>query len=230
MKKVAIFGYNRLSLELFSRLNLDEYQLLIVDQNAAQLKLAKSKGIETALIDFRNDDELRSIGIGEDIEVIFCFFPDDVDNVFLTISARALDKKLHIIAIIESPGVAEKLLAAGANKIIAPYEICGRKIYELIKKPDMTHILDQTVFGQYDLNMGEVKILQGSYLENTYVGNLKLKSHYNLILIGIVNAKSSEKLHFSVSEVKHKISADDILVVMGPSREIEAFREDVKNV
>lgn len=133
MKKVVIFGYNRLSFEAMSRLGLNFYQLLVVETDEEQAILARENDFEVSGIDFRSDDDLRSIGIGEDVDVIFCFFPDDADNVFLTISARSLDKKLHIIAVVENPDSAEKLLAAGANKIIDPYEICGRKIYELIK-------------------------------------------------------------------------------------------------
>jgi voltage-gated potassium channel len=148
---------------------------------------------------FRNDDELRAIGIGAEIAIIFCFFPHDGDNVFLTISARALDKNLTIIAVIENREAGEKLIAAGANKIIDPYEICGRKIHELIKKPDMTNILDHTVFGRHDLNMAEIEIPVGSYLQDSYVCNLNLNEQYNLILIGIVDKELGEDLHFSIS-------------------------------
>lgn len=229
MKKVVIFGYNRLSFEAMTRLNPESYQLLIIERNDEKAKLAVERGFEVSNIDFRSDDDLRSIGIGGDIEVIFCFFPDDADNVFLTISARALDKNLQIIAIIENPESAEKLLAAGANKIIDPYEICGRKIHELLKKPDMTNILDHTVFGRHDLNMAEIEIPKGSYLDGQYIDDLNLNDTHNLILIGIVDKELGEELHFSISERQHKLDAGDILVVMGPSREIRAFKKDVKN-
>lgn len=229
MKKLAIFGYNRLSFEAMSRLDTSIYQILVVERDEMQAERAKESGFETSGIDFRNDDDLRSIGISTDIEVIFCFFPDDADNVFLTISARALDKNLQIIAIIENPESAEKLLAAGANKIIDPYEICGRKIHELIKKPDMTNILDHTVFGRHDLNMAEIEIPKNSYLDGLYLGDLNLNETHNLILIGIVDKELGEELHFSIGEKEHKLDAGDILVVMGPSREIRAFKKDVKN-
>ncbi len=229
MKKVAVFGYNRLSFEAMSRLDAKTYQLLVIERDEERAEQAREQGFETSDIDFRDDDDLRSIGIGKDFGVIFCFFPDDADNVFLTISARALDKHLQIIAIIENPESAEKLLAAGANKIIDPYEICGRKIHELIKKPDMTNILDHTVFGRHDLNMAEIEIPKGSYLDGLYLEDLNLNETHNLILIGIVDKELGEELHFSIGEKDHRLDAGDILVVMGPSREIRVFKKDVKN-
>jgi voltage-gated potassium channel len=86
-------------------------------------------------------------GIGADVDILFCFYPRDSDNVFLTLSARAIDKALTIVAIVDDPESAEKLLAAGANKIIDPYEICGRKTHDMLTKPDITNILDTLYSG-----------------------------------------------------------------------------------
>jgi voltage-gated potassium channel len=174
VKNVVIFGYNRLAVEAMNRLDTDLYQMLVVESDEKQAAKAIAEGFDCKIIDFRNDDELRAIGIGTTVNVAFCFFSHDADNVFLTISTRALDKNLTIIAVMENHDAGEKLIAAGANKIINPYEICGRKIHELIKKPDMTNILDHTVFGRYDLNMAEITIPAGSYLKDTYVCDLNM--------------------------------------------------------
>jgi voltage-gated potassium channel len=230
MKKIAIFGYNRLSFEAISRLDTALYHVLLIESDENRAALALAQGFSVTSIDFRNDEALRAIGIGRDIEVLFCFLPEDGDNVFLILSARAIDAGLSIISIVEHPDSAQKLIAAGANKVINPYEICGRKIHELIKKPDMTHILDHTLFGRHDLNMAEVQIMPGSNLENSYICDLNLNDRYNLILIGIVGKEFGEDLHFSIAEKQQQLSVGDILVVMGPSREINAFKKEVNNV
>jgi voltage-gated potassium channel len=229
MKKIVVFGYNRLSVEAMTRLDSELYQLLLVEPDETLAARAIEEGFDTQSLDYRNDDELRAIGIGTDVEIIFCFFPHDGDNVFLTISARTLDKNLTIIAVIENHEAGEKLIAAGANKIINPYKICGRKIYELIKKPDMTNILDHTVFGRHDLNMAEIEIPVGSYLTNSYVCDLNLNEQENLILISIVDKELGEDLHFSIHKEQHKLDAGDILIVMGPSQDIRAFKKQINN-
>jgi voltage-gated potassium channel len=230
MKKIAIFGYNRISYEVMSRLDKNVYEVLLVETDQTRTALASQNGFDAVSIDFRSDDDLREIGIGQNIDVIFCFLPEDGDNVFLILSARAIDEKIFIITLIENSTSTEKLLAAGANKIIDPYEICGKKIYELIKKPDMTHILDHTVFGRHDLNMAEIEIKSGSCLENSYIGDLNINETYNLILIGIVDKSLGNDLHFSISEKQHQLKSGDILVVMGPTREIKAFKKEVSHV
>lgn len=229
MKNIAVFGYNRLSFEAISRLDKDLYQIVVIDHDPAKAALARESGFETATIDFRSDEDLKQIGIGAHINTLFCFFDTDSENVFLTLSARALDKDLNIVTIVDSPEAAEKLLAAGANKLIDPYEICGRKIHDMLRRPDIHDLFDHTVFGGHDLHLAEVAIPENSYLENIHVTELQLSSQYNLILIGIVNKQVSEQMHFVVEEFDRRLSVGDILVILGPSREIRAFKKDVEN-
>jgi len=186
VKNIAVFGYNPMSFELIKCLDLKQHEVVIVDQDRDDLVSAADLGFTVIETDYRNDDNLEEVGIGRHIDVLFCFFEQDSNNLFLTISARAMDKKLEIISIVDDPESAEKLLVAGANKIIDPYQICGRKIYQLIKNPDIADVLDHTIFGRHDLNTAEIQIPPESPLENTYASQLHLNARYNLILIAIV--------------------------------------------
>ncbi len=229
MKRIVVFGYSIMSLEAMNRLPREDCSILFIAANEIEATSVAEKGFDTRIIDFRNDDELMSIGIGTSVDIIFCFYPKDSDNVFLTISARSLDKSLTIIAIVDDSESEEKLLAAGANKIIDPYEICGRKVHEMLTKPDISSILDHTVFGRHDLNMAQIEIPIDSYLEGVMVSQLNLKNEkYNLILIGVVDRELGDQLHFTNGETDHELNAGDVLVVMGPSRGCRLFRNEVE--
>jgi voltage-gated potassium channel len=228
MKRIAVFGYGIMSLETMRRLNPEQYSILFIAKDEAEAARVEEQGFSAKVIDFRNDDELRSIGIGVDVDILFCFYPRDSDNVFLTISARAIDKDITIVAIVDDPESSEKLLAAGANKIIDPYEICGRKTHEMLTKPDITNILDDTVFGQHDLNMAQIEVVKGSCLENTRTSDLRLSEKHNLILIGVVDRELGDQLHFAIGEKEHYLDAGDVLVVMGPATEIKVFKKEVE--
>ena len=230
MKRIAVFGYSLMSLEVMSRLNEALYSFVFIVKDESEADLVAEQGFETKIIDFRNDEALKSIGIGDDVDIVFCFYPRDSDNVFLTISARAIDKALTIVAIVDDPDAAEKLMAAGANKIIDPYEICGRKTHDMLVRPDITNVLDDTVFGRHDLHIAQIEIPMGSSLENSKTSELKMDGKYNLILIGVVDRISGETLHFAVGEQEYILNAGDVLVVLGPSREIRSFKEEVEAV
>lgn len=224
MKHIAIFGFGVLSQEVMKRLRHSGHNLIFVGRDASEAASIEEQGIATHVIDFRNDDELKAIGIGRHINILFCFFPTDSDNVFLTISARALDKDLTIIATVDDPESAEKLLAAGANKIIDPYEICGRKLHEMLVRPEIVNMLDQTVFGQHDLNLAQIEIPLGANLENTKISGLALSETYNLILVGVVGKELGEELHFALGDKELHLAGGDMLVVLGVDADIASFK------
>ncbi|RIZ71076.1 MAG: TrkA family potassium uptake protein [Methylococcales bacterium] len=230
MKRIAVFGYSIMSLEVIKQLNEEHYSYVFIVKNEAEALLVAEQGFDTKIIDFRNDEAIKSVGIGENIDILFCFYPKDSDNVFLTISARALDNELTIIAIVDDPESAEKLLAAGANKIIDPYEICGRKTHDMLAKPDITDVLDNTVFGRHDLHIAQIEIPTNSSLEQTKTSALLLAGTYNLILIGVVDKVSGDNLHFVMDEKEHTLNIGDVLVVLGPARDIKAFKEEIEAV
>jgi len=118
-------------------------------------------------------------------------------------------------------------LAAGANKIIDPYEICSNKVYQLLTKPSITWILDQAVFGRTDLHMTEITIPVGSVLDQTMTNELTLNMKFNLFLIGVVDKERGDTLYFSLGEQYHKLNVGDILVVLGANRDIRKFKKEI---
>jgi voltage-gated potassium channel len=225
MKKIAVFGDPRMALEALARFDRETCAALYAAQNLRDAEFINAQGFASELVDFRDDGALHALGIGVDIDYLFCFFAADSDNVFLAISARALDKNLNIIATIDDPDSAEKLSAAGANKIIDPYEITGRKTYEMLTKPEITHILDQSVHRRHTLNIAEVEIPEGSWLENRKTSTLRLNERHNLILLGVVDRELGDRLHFVVGDKEHILNNRDVLVVMGPAKDIKSFKE-----
>lgn len=230
MSKIAIFGFNRLSFEVLKRLDRDLHEIIVIEQDPALLTEAIEQGFTIFDIDFRNDEALKQVGIGRDIDRLFCFLPQDSDNVFLTLSARALDSRLSIIAAVEEPDCVDKLISAGANKVIDPYQICARKFCDLIKKPEITTVLDHTVFGRGDLKVAEVVIPEDSTLLNKMVSELNLNVDYNLILIGILDKELGDDFHFVIGEQQHKLDVGDVLVLLGPSRAIRLFTKEISHV
>ena len=226
-KLIAIFGYNGMSFELIAQLNEKKVKLIIVDNDSKKIEHAEQKGLPAQLLDYRQDDDLIALGIGSQVNTLFCYLENDSENVFLTLSARALDKQLKIISVVIHPDSAEKLLAAGANKIIDPYEICSNKVYQLLTKPSITWVLDQAVFGRADLNMAEITIPDYSILDKTLTSQLNLNKKYNLFLVGVVDKELGDKLYFSLGEQDHTLDVGDILVILGANRDIRKFKKEI---
>ena len=222
--KFAVFGCNPLAIEVAWRLSLAKTPFVMVDSDAARVEAANKEGLVAELIDYTDDEALRSVGIGSHIEGMFCLFSEDSENVFLAISARALDPRLRIVAVCQAPEAAPKLLAAGADKVVDPYEISGARVHELIERPEVVDLLEQTVFGQQDLNVAEVTIPHRSWLHGVHLSALRKVMTQNLILLGVVDLERGKELILSTRGIDHKLDYDDVLVVIGARSEIDSFR------
>jgi voltage-gated potassium channel len=188
------------------------------------VEAAHKEGMPAREIDYTDDDALRDVGIGSHIEGVFCLFAEDSENVFLAISARALDPQLRIVAVCQAPQAAPKLLAAGADKVVDPYEISGARVHELIQRPEVVELLEQTVFGQQDLNVAEITIPHHSWLHGVHLSGLRKVMTQNVLLLGVVDLERGKDLIFSTRGIDHKLDYDDVLVVIGARSEIDSFR------
>jgi len=223
--KFALFGCNPLAIEVARRLTTAQTSFVMVDSNAVLVESALKEGLVAQQIDYTDDEALRGVGIGSHIEGVFCLFTEDSENVFLAISARALNPKLRIVAVCQAPEAAPKLLAAGADKVVDPYEISGARVHELIHRPEVVELLEQTVFGLQDLNIAEITIPHHSWLQGVPLSGLKKVMTQNLILLGVVDLERGKDLIFSTRGIDHRLDCNDVLVVIGPRRELDAFGE-----
>ena len=91
--------------------------------------------------DGTDDDLLRRANIEKAIALITAL-PDDADNVFIVLSARALNHKLHIVSRASEENSIPKLKKAGADSVIMPDKIGGSHMATLVSKPDVIEFMD----------------------------------------------------------------------------------------
>jgi len=226
--RYALFGCSPLAIEVAWRLSLARLPFVMLDSDAGRVEDARREGLVAERIDYTEDDALRAAGIGSHIEGMFCLLGEDSENVFLAISARALDPGLRIVAVCQAPEAAAKLLAAGADKV-DPYEISGARVHELIERPEVVELMEHTVFGLQDLNIAEVTIPSGSWVHGVRLSELRQHMRQNVILLGVVDLERGKDLIFSTRGIDHNLDPHDVLVVIGPSRDVNDFRAMIES-
>jgi len=224
--KIILFGATPMGLSVAAQLRGKGLDPLLADDDEAALAAAAARGFRTAKVNCLEDGELQAVGIGRDAGLVFCLFQNDPQNVFLTLSARALAPELEIVSLTQSGESAQTLLAAGADKVIDPYEISGRKIHDLIRRPLVAETLEHTVFGQQDLSLAEVVVAAGSPLHGRTLDGLEVNRSYNLLLLGVVDREHGNDFVFAIGQDGYRLDPGDVLVVIGPEEAIAGFKRD----
>lgn len=224
-KNVIVYGYNTLGTKICNILKHKDYNVIVVDFEDDNIQKAISDGFENHNLTLLNDDELLSLGIGENkIDSLFCVSNDNKNNLFVTLSARNLDKHVKIISISKTKNEAKKLSIAGATKVLNPNELGALRIDRHISQPLMLKVLDEILFSKSDLSIAEIYVDKKSLINGAYLKEISNDKKFNIIIIGIMDKELGEKFIFNTKGINHKIDEGDILVAVGKTSDIEIFK------
>ncbi|MBM4171456.1 MAG: hypothetical protein FJ214_06275 [Ignavibacteria bacterium] len=67
---------------------------------------------------------------------------NDAENVFTTLSAKVLNPEIFIVARAVEEETESKLIKAGANRVVKPYETGGTRMAELLLRPSVVEFID----------------------------------------------------------------------------------------
>src|SRR5437588_6257432 len=88
-----------------------------------------------------DDDDVRSAGL-ERARGLIAASDDDADNLYITLSARAANPNLLIVARASHQDASKKLHPAGADRVVQPYQAAGRVMASLMLRPQVTAFVD----------------------------------------------------------------------------------------
>ncbi|NLR92451.1 potassium channel family protein [Flammeovirga agarivorans] len=104
------------------------------------------------------DDTLNSAGIKNASGIFICTNDDNL-NLVTTLSARQLNEELRIVSANKSPSFKSKLLSVGANEVVSPHSIGGRRMAMEMIRPNITTFLDIVRRDKTDMfRLEEIKI------------------------------------------------------------------------
>lgn len=225
-----IYGYAKTAKELAKLLRKREKDFAIVSCLEKEAKEAKEDGFDATYLDITIDANLQKINI-DSLEVLFCMHTEYTKNLFVTFSARNLNKTVKIISLAATANDESKIRLAGANHTVNPYDLGSHRIFRVLQKPNIFDIFDNIIYSDSFIKIAEVQIPASSSIIGKQFRKLALETEYNLEIIGVYSENSSHgknKFYYNTHRIYHKIKAGDILVVIGDISNIEKLQRRIK--
>ena len=148
----------------------------------------------------------------------------EVDNIVTVLTARNLNSEIYIIANALSKSGSNKLMKVGANKTLSAIEISGNRMASLMIKPNIISFLDVvTRIGDVELDLEEVIIKSGSYLENTSLLDAQIPNKTGLIVLAI--KKHEDKQMIFNPSIDYTFKTGDVLIVLGKDDQVKKLRD-----
>jgi voltage-gated potassium channel len=173
--------------------------------------------------DATQDEILQKAGI-EKARALITTLPIDADNLFIVLSARALNPRLTIISRASDDNSDRKLKTAGADNVIMPDKIGGAHMASLVMQPDVMEFVDFiTGQGGDNIKLEEITFdnLPDAF-KNKTIRELEIRNKSGANIIGFKTAKSEYIVNPSPDT---KMIADAKLFVLGTSEQITKLKE-----
>src|SRR5215203_7233089 len=211
-------GYGRVGKQVAREFAADDVPFVVVEQDQDILEECLAEDNLALLGEASDDEVLKEAGILR-AEGLIAAVDSDADNVFVVLSARKLNPKLHIVARASSDESAAKLEIAGADRTISPYAVGGRRLASLATQPLVVDFLDIVTRGEegIEFRLEEFGVPKESPLAYHTIGELKIGDRTGAMILAIL---SSEGKFDTTPSAQDTIRPGDTLIVLGAQDQV----------
>ena len=215
---VIVCGYGRVGRNVISDLLEEKLPFVVIDNNPEKIATVKELGYLCVEGDAAHDRNLREAGI-ERARGLVAAAKSDADNVFIVLTARSLRPDLSIVARADYEESEPKLIRAGANRVILPYHITGRRMVTMLLRPDVADFLDEVSHaGGLELVLDQVKISPKSPLAGRTVAEARKVQKVDVTVLACKSAKGQFNTRPGSETV---LEAESQIIVLGTLRELQ---------
>lgn len=184
---VIIFGFGRVGRRAAEEFRQMDIPFLVLDMGDEAIEVARSRGDAYVQGAGTRDDVLQRAGLSR-ARGLLASADSDVDNLYVTLSARSRRPDLLIVARASTSDAAEKLRLAGADRVVQPYSTAGLHMANLVLKPQVADFLDivTTAGGPMpDLRFEEVVVTEACGQCGKTIGELRVQEATGALVIAL---------------------------------------------
>jgi voltage-gated potassium channel len=221
-----VCGYGRMGIQICEGLRDYNVPFVVVENDPKKIELLIENDFLFVNGDATNDDVLLSAGV-EKAKGLVAVIKTDAENVFATLSAKELNPDIIVVARAVEEGTEPKLLKAGANRVVKPYELSGNRMVQLLLRPGVIEFIDRVARDRkVDINLEEVTVCESSSLVGQTLADSPIREELNIMIVAIskeagsflYNPKSSTLIEngdklIAIGESKNLTKLNDLCVV-----------------
>ena len=207
-----VCGYGRVGRGAAAELQQAGVPFVVMDRDPERVERAMMAGMLAVEADSTRDESLRSVGI-TDARGMVAALATDADNLFVLLSAKALNPKLYVAVRAAEEGAEEKMRRAGADAVFAPYAITGHRLAQALLRPHVVQFLDFTTktIG-LDVVIEQVQVTAASEFAGKSIRELQIRREMGVVVLAI-RSMGGEMVFNPPADTS--IAGGDCLIVMG---------------
>lgn len=193
-------------------------EFVIVDTDVERIEVARAAGWLALHGDASDEDTLAAAGITRANSLITAL-DTDAANLFVTVTARAMNADLFIVARSSHESTEGKLLAAGANRIMTPNVLGGRRMANMVLHPGVSDYLDLVTRGDsVEYRLQEIQLGEGGGLVGKDIRHSRIRDVTGAYVLAVHSRDGSVDTRPAAETV---LRAHDRLIALGTSAQLD---------
>jgi voltage-gated potassium channel len=195
---------------------------VVLDFNPDVLEIAREQGVPYIEGSGTKDADLVAAGL-ERARGLIASSDSDVDNLYITVSARAERPDLMIVARASTEDAARKMLRAGADRVVQPYSAAGQEIAKMMLKPQVAAFLDiVSRHGGPDLRFEEIEITESCPQAGRTIRETRARRETGALVVAL---RKADGTFDTTPDPDALLDPGDVLIAVGTRQELNALEE-----
>lgn len=210
-KHTIICGYGQMGKLIAKQMKAHNKPYIIVESDAELAETLKNNERYFIIGNGSDDSVLNDAGISHASELVTTV-TTDAENVFITLTAKSLNKNIRVISRVFDDSTIPKLVKAGADKIVSPYTQASLKIAQSIINPAVDDFLEIAGDkGTTEYQIADILVEEKMFCSGKALKDIKLKEQ-GVLVVGIKRHNGDKVFAPHKDEI---IKLGDQLIVIG---------------
>lgn len=217
-----VCGFGRVGRNASSELQRTRAPFVVIDRSEQRVANAVKSGMLAIAADATQDESLREAGVLR-AKGLIAALPSDAENLFIILSAKALNPNLTVVTRVSEDEAGEKLRRAGADTVFTPYAMAGRQLADALLRPHVVELMDFTRSNiGPQIRMEQLRVAPTSGLAGRPIGQLLDRQSSGFIVLAV--HRHGGETFFNPSS-DFEIAAGDFLIVMGQRPALQSLEK-----
>jgi len=216
---VIVCGYGRVGRSIAEYVGRAGREVVIVDRDPQRMLDVDEPVV---IGDATEDRVLVDAGIGR-AAVLVSALTTDADNLFVTLSGRSLRPDLFIVARARVEDSEDKLTRAGADRVVNPQSIGGKRMAAFVLQPHVAEFLDVVMHdGTLEFRLEEVAVARGSPLAGASLRDAHIRDRTGALILAM---RDGDGTFTTNPQPETVLEAGQILIAIGTEVQLKALAE-----
>jgi voltage-gated potassium channel len=206
-----VCGFGRMGAQIGRELTRRELAFVVIERDPVVLEMLRANGVLHIEGDATSDSILLTAGVAH-ARGLATALSGDADNALVVISAKGLNPYLQVVARASSREMEEKLLRAGADRVVTPYTIGGQRMALGLLQPAVNEFLNSVVFdAEKHTELGEIEVREHSEFVGKTLRESRLRKRWGAIVVAIKHQEGEFILSPSADTI---LGCGDMLILV----------------